>query len=321
MTSPATRSPQLIHPALWRGTQLAHGRHAVVETGHELLAAELPDGGWPTCTLIELLLPRPGIGELHLLLPALVGLAAARPPEGGALPRGGGAQRQEGPHAGARPPEGGVLPRGGGAQRQEGPHAAARPPEGGALPHPAAWPLPVSAGPAAGSESSHGGPIVLVQPPHVPHIAAWTSWGLDPARLLWVNPERPLDALWSAEQILKHACCAALLLWLPQARPESLRRLQLVAQGSGTLFFALRPAHAARIPSPAPLRIALAPAANGLTLTLLKRRGPVCDRPLYIPLEPATTPVPIAVPSTHAPVDRPVTAPAAAGRPASPVAA
>uniref|UniRef100_UPI0039F0E5C4 translesion DNA synthesis-associated protein ImuA n=1 Tax=Bordetella sputigena TaxID=1416810 RepID=UPI0039F0E5C4 len=198
--------PEQIHPALWRGTQFARAARVAVPTGYPELEKELPGGGWPPGALNELLLPRPGIGEMRLLRPALRAL-------------------------------------------------------------------------------DHAGSIVLVQPPCVPHIAAWSSWGLDPARLLWVNPERPADALWSAEQVLKNGSCAALLCWLPQAQPESLRRLHLAAQAGATLFFCLRPARAGAQASPAPLRLALAPAGDGLQVDIVKRRGPVCGHSLYIALE------------------------------------
>ena len=47
-----------------------------LSTGWPKLDARLPGGGWPLGTLIELLLPAAGIGELRLLLPALRALAA-----------------------------------------------------------------------------------------------------------------------------------------------------------------------------------------------------------------------------------------------------
>lgn len=43
----------------------------VVPSGWPALDAALPDGGWPLGTLIELLLPAHGVGELTLLVPAL----------------------------------------------------------------------------------------------------------------------------------------------------------------------------------------------------------------------------------------------------------
>jgi len=40
------QSPERIHPALWRATQLAQGAARTLPTGHAALSAELPDGGW-----------------------------------------------------------------------------------------------------------------------------------------------------------------------------------------------------------------------------------------------------------------------------------
>jgi len=66
----------LRHPALWRGSGTA-GTSQTVSTGFRHLDARLPGGGWPLSTLIELLVPAAGIGEIRLLLPALRTLAAA----------------------------------------------------------------------------------------------------------------------------------------------------------------------------------------------------------------------------------------------------
>jgi protein ImuA len=60
-----------IHPALWRGHQLARGAGKTVDTGYAALSAELPGGGWPLSALVELLVQQPGVGELRLLQPAL----------------------------------------------------------------------------------------------------------------------------------------------------------------------------------------------------------------------------------------------------------
>ena len=49
------QSPERIHPALWRATQMAKGATRSLPTGHASLSAELPDGGWPLGALIELL--------------------------------------------------------------------------------------------------------------------------------------------------------------------------------------------------------------------------------------------------------------------------
>jgi hypothetical protein len=64
----------LRHPALWRGG--GAGAPETVSTGFHALDARLPGGGWPIATLIELLVPAAGVGEIRLLLPALRSLTA-----------------------------------------------------------------------------------------------------------------------------------------------------------------------------------------------------------------------------------------------------
>jgi hypothetical protein len=67
--------PEEIHPSIWRASQLAHGRGRVVETGYPVLSRELPGGGWPVGTLVDLLVQQAGIGEFRLLRPALTAFA------------------------------------------------------------------------------------------------------------------------------------------------------------------------------------------------------------------------------------------------------
>jgi len=221
MPAPAVR-PETIHPSLWRASQLARGGAACVETGHAALSAELPGGGWPAGRLVELLLPRPGIGELRLLLPVL---------------------------------------------RQCAPPSAAR-----------------------GGDTRRS--VLLIQPPHVLQPLALSWWGVDPDRLILLRAPRLADACWAAEQALQAATCRLVLLW-PQAgpraglRPDTLRRLNLAAQAGSALFFVFRAAGEADQSSPAPLRLALAPAPGGVLVTFIKRRGPRRDEPLFVPLRPS----------------------------------
>jgi protein ImuA len=63
----------LEHPAIWRGRSAAR-RVEVLPTGYAALDACLPGGGWPRTGLIEILVPRFGVGELYVLLPALAAL-------------------------------------------------------------------------------------------------------------------------------------------------------------------------------------------------------------------------------------------------------
>jgi hypothetical protein len=65
---------ELLHnPLVWRGDQLAPTA-GVVPSGFPDLDRELPGGGWPQGSLTELLADDEGIGELGLVLPALVHL-------------------------------------------------------------------------------------------------------------------------------------------------------------------------------------------------------------------------------------------------------
>lgn len=218
-------APEDLHPSLWRASQLAQASARCVDTGHPTLSSQLPGGGWPTGTLIDLLVQQPGIGELRLLRPALTQVARRR--------------------------------------------------------------------------------IVLLQPPHPPQALALAAMGLQPSQLIWIRSSRSADALWAAEQVLRSGSCGALLLWQNHARSETLRRLHLAAQSGETLFFMLRPLAAAQDASPSPLRLALRPAAGGIEIGFVKRRGPQRDAPLFLPLTPSLL-------QRHAPLDRPLPAPAPA---------
>jgi protein ImuA len=226
MTCPdSIAAPEDLHPSLWRASQLAHASARCVDTGHAALSAQLPGGGWPSGTLVDLLLQQPGIGEMRLLRPALAAAASRR--------------------------------------------------------------------------------IVLLQPPHPPQALALAALGLPPSQLIWIRSSRSADALWAAEQVLRSGSCGALLFWAQHARGESLRRLHLAAQSGETLFFMLRPLAAAQDASPAPLRLGLRPAAGGIDIQFVKRRGPQRDAPLFLPMTPSLL-------QRHASLDRSLPAPVTA---------
>lgn len=67
----------LAHPSVWRGRSRA--AIPTLPTGFAALDAGLPGGGWPSHGLVEILTPRPGVGELYLLLPALAALSRLSP--------------------------------------------------------------------------------------------------------------------------------------------------------------------------------------------------------------------------------------------------
>ena len=224
LISPSKATPSNLPSAVWRADQMGSFQATATPTGYAELDRELPNGGWPSAVLIELLLRQAGIGEMRLLRPALRAIARRRR-------------------------------------------------------------------------------IALLQPPHRPHIAAWLAWGLPAESLLWIKPARSVDALWSAEQVLRNGSCGALLFWQQQVRAESLRRLHLAAQGTDLLFWMMRPLACAQDASPSPLRLALHPASGGLDIDIVKRRGPQRDELLHLRLED-TPAILTNTDSDHAHMDR-----------------
>ena len=117
----------------------------------------------------------------------------------------------------------------------------------------------------------------------MPYAPRLTADGVEPQRLLLVQPEKPAVALWAAERILRDGACAMAVLWL--AGPvdyASLRRLQLAAAHGNCAGFVYRPRAAARTASPAPLRLELNPVQGRLAVNLLKRRGFATSRMLCL---------------------------------------
>lgn len=65
-------------PGVWRADTLGVGQQPVQPTGHALLDAQLPGGGWPVGALSEVLQPLGQQHEWQLVLPALAQAAARR---------------------------------------------------------------------------------------------------------------------------------------------------------------------------------------------------------------------------------------------------
>ena len=88
------------------------------------------------------------------------------------------------------------------------------------------------------------GSLVLIGAPHLPNLAALVSAGLRAEQILRIDAPTPAQRLWAAEQVLRCQELGALLAWLPQARSEQLRRLQLASTSTQALVFAFRPEQA-----------------------------------------------------------------------------
>ncbi len=127
--------------------------------------------------------------------------------------------------------------------------------------------------------------IALVGPPYLPNAVRLVGWDFSPEQVVWVRAAKPSDLLWAAEQIVRSQAFGGVLLWLDQARPGVLRRLQVLAQAGESAIWVFRPVQALRESSPAVLRLGLAPVAGDtLSIAFHKRRGPLRDTPLVLPL-------------------------------------
>jgi protein ImuA len=133
--------------------------------------------------------------------------------------------------------------------------------------------------------------LVLVGSPHAPFGPGLSARGLDVHQLLWVQTISLPERLWVAEQALRCAGVAALLVWLPAVptvQSDHLRRLHLAAQSHRKLLFVMRDAGAQHASSPAVLRLLLESGmghscdAIPLHAHILKRRGPPLGHPVEL---------------------------------------
>ncbi len=180
--------------------------------------------------------------------------------------------------------------------------------------------------------------VLLIAPPWQPYACALQAWGLALERVVWVRAGEK-EAPWVAEQALRQEGVGAVLVWLAKTRPDTVRRLQVMAQDSQALAFLIRPPGARSQSSPAPLRMVCTPAPppsdhaigrrqwmqlTALSVDIFKRRGPPPAQPLNVtlPLQDAV-PLDRSAPSGAAPginhaVDRRhLTAVASGGREAA----
>lgn len=174
-----------------------------------------------------------------------------------------------------------------------------------------------------------GAPLFLVAPPHVPGLQGLHAEGVPAGQVIWVQAHTHAERLWATEQALKAGGLSAVLAWLPQARPEQLRRLQACAGRHPGLCVVFRPMVAQAEASAAPLRLRLelGPWPSPLQVQLLKRRGPLHEQPLALarwpaglkPLLPTLLPLKRPIPCPAVPVAVPAEAGLPAGEPSAPL--
>ena len=203
--------PPHLAQVVWPGHLLGAAAQRVWASGHPLLDAELPGGGWPAHSLSEVLQAQPGLAEWRLLLPVLRQVVTA------------------------------------------------------------------------------GGHVLLIGPPHVPHLPGLVQQGLPAERVIRIEASTTAERLWATEQALLAEGLWAVLSWLPQAQAAQVRRLQVCAARQAGPVFLFRPEQAVAEASAAPLRLhlALGPCPHPLVVRIVKRRGPLCEVPLQLASWPA----------------------------------
>jgi cell division inhibitor SulA len=197
--TPSALDQLLEHPALWRAADRQRaplpGAATGLSSGYDALDQALPDAGWPTHDLMEILVCQWGSGELKLLQPALATLSQQR-----------------------------------------------------------RW-------------------LAWVSPPWQPYAPGLQGAGIALERVLVIRTQQQRDTLWAMEECLQSACCSAVLGWPVNPTPTSIRRLQRAAQQGNSWGILLRPQEHAQQPSPAPLRLEIAPTGQDLRVRIIKRRG------------------------------------------------
>jgi hypothetical protein len=125
--------------------------------------------------------------------------------------------------------------------------------------------------------------VTVVDPPWVPCPSALHGRGLALEKLLLVRTKNRREALWACEQVVRGLPGGALLAWPERPSFGELRRLQLAAAGTRHSVFLFRDESAVGAPSPAALRLRLAPDGTDLQVGVLKCRGQRPVAPIRIP--------------------------------------
>jgi hypothetical protein len=114
--------------------------------------------------------------------------------------------------------------------------------------------------------------IAWINPPYEPNAVALAQLDLLDRPHWLITTASTQDALWSTEQALKAGACAVVLAWISSLTTASLRRLKLAMVTGQTSVVLYRASVAAREPSPADVRLALAPRGSQLDVRVIKAR-------------------------------------------------
>ena len=105
----------------------------------------------------------------------------------------------------------------------------------------------------------HDSLLVMIDSQCELYAPAAVPFAVDLTKTVFIRPERPPDALWSLEQVLRTRGVGAVVCDVEQLSPQACRRLQLAAETGGGLGILLRPAKACGQPSFAEYRFLVQP--------------------------------------------------------------
>lgn len=114
--------------------------------------------------------------------------------------------------------------------------------------------------------------LVWVGMPWLPYAPAWQKLGINLSRVLLVSAQGK-QIEWAIEQALRLSKGAAVIAALPKLDLNHSRRLQLAAAAGSSYAFLLRPLSALPECNAASVRVQLDAHAQGLHVTVHKRRG------------------------------------------------
>ena len=114
--------------------------------------------------------------------------------------------------------------------------------------------------------------LMLIMPPYIPYAPALAARGVRLSHVLLLRVQDIGMQLWACEQALRSGICGAVLLWADRIQERALRRIQLAAEGSGSIVMLFRGAKTVPVTS-ASLRLHLSKAENRTIVRILKRRG------------------------------------------------
>ena len=130
------------------------------------------------------------------------------------------------------------------------------------------------------------GLLVFIAPPMALNSEMLAEFGLSLAQIVIIRPDNGKEALWSAEQCLKSACCHSVLLWQQHLNIAQLKRLQLAADTGNALHIILRQQALSNISLPVNLGLTLHAHAQGIEVQINKRKGGARNAPFTVSMAP-----------------------------------